>query len=116
MNQQTYINTWRVCQTRVDKSLIRNNLPDTLFLSLDLFGGIILNPQTSKTSESTASLSVAERWTITEICSDLSPAADRCPSIKTRTRERELIKPYFQAKKNELYVKNEREIAKNSSF
>ena len=99
MDQQTYINTWRVCQTRVDKSLIRNNLPDTLFLSLDLFGGIILNPQTSKTSESTASLSVAERWTITEICSDLSPAADRCPSIKTRTRERELIKPYFQANK-----------------
>ena len=62
------MNTWRVCQTRVDKSLIRNNLPDTLSLSLDLFpGGVRLSPQTSKTSESMASLSVAERWTITEV-------------------------------------------------
>ena len=35
--------------------------------SFPLFGGIRLSPQTSKTSESTASLSLAERWTITEI-------------------------------------------------
>ena len=32
-----------------------------------LFGGIRLSPQTSKTNESTASLSLAERWTIKEI-------------------------------------------------
>ena len=30
--------------------------------------GIEFGQQTSKTSESTASLSLAERWTITEIC------------------------------------------------
>ena len=29
-----HVNTWRVCQTRVHKSLIGNNLPDTLSLSL----------------------------------------------------------------------------------
>lgn len=40
-------------------SLIANNLPDTL--SLHLFGRIRLGPQTSKTSESTASLSLAEQ-------------------------------------------------------
>ena len=41
----------------------------TLFLSL---WGIRLNPKTSKTSESTASLSLAERWTITEILRQLN--------------------------------------------
>ena len=40
------------------KSLIGNNWPDTLFLS---FGGIRLGPQTSKMSESTVSLSPAEK-------------------------------------------------------
>ena len=57
-----YINTWRVCQTPVHKSLIGKNLP----------GGIRVSPQTSKTSESTASLSFAERWTITEIRQQLN--------------------------------------------
>ena len=51
------INTWRVCQTRVH----------SFTLSLSLSEGIRVNPQTSKTSESTASLSLAERWTIREI-------------------------------------------------
>ena len=51
------INTWRVCQTRVH----------SFTLSLSLSQGIRVNPQTSKTSESTASLSLAERWTIREI-------------------------------------------------
>ena len=60
-----YINTWRVCQTRVHKSLIGNNLPDTLSLSL---WGNKNQSQTSKTNESAARLSLAERWTITEMC------------------------------------------------
>ena len=51
------INTWRVCQTRVH----------SFTLSLSVSEGIRVNPQTSKTSESTASLSLAERWTIREI-------------------------------------------------
>ena len=54
------INTWRVCQTRVHKSLIGNNLPGTL--SLSLCGGTRLSRQTSKTSKSKANLSPAERW------------------------------------------------------
>ena len=49
------INTQRVCQTRVHKSLIGNNLPDTL----SPWGN--KTQSTSKTSKSTASLSLAER-------------------------------------------------------
>ena len=53
------------CQTRVHKSLIRETLPDTLSLSLT---GIRLGPkQARQVNDSTASLSPAERWTITEI-------------------------------------------------
>ena len=53
------------CQTRVHKSLIRETLPDTLSLSLT---GIRLGPkQARRVNDSTASLSPAERWTITEI-------------------------------------------------
>ena len=51
---------------RVHKSLIGNNLlPDTLPLSL---WGNKAQSQTSKTNELTASLSLAERWKIREIC------------------------------------------------
>ena len=66
--------------------------------SFSLIGGIRLSPQTSKTSKSTASLSIAERCTITEIRrqSDsvltYSLLIDRCLSKfwkRTRTRERE---------------------------
>ena len=35
--------------------------------SFSLIGGIRLSPRTSKTSESTVSLSITEQWTITEI-------------------------------------------------
>ena len=50
---------------RVHKSLIGNNLlPDTLPLSL----GNKAQSQTSKTNELTASLSLAERLKIREIC------------------------------------------------
>ena len=42
--------------------------------SFSLFGGIRLCPQTSKTSESTASLSIADRWTITVIGPQLNSA------------------------------------------
>ena len=66
-----YINIpWKVCQTLVRESLIGNNPGEQIAIhSHFLFGGIRLNPQTSKTSESTATLSLAlaERWTITEI-------------------------------------------------
>ena len=59
-----YINTWRVCQTRVHNSLICiGNLPDTLSLSLTGIGSVP-NKQDEWT---TVSLSLAERWTITEI-------------------------------------------------
>ena len=58
-----YINNWRVCQTRVHKSLIGNLTRH----SFSLFDRNKTHAQTSKTSESTASLSLAERWTITEI-------------------------------------------------
>ena len=71
MDQKTFVNrrqTYEVffCQTRVYKSLIGNNLPDIISLSLHLWGGKTQS-QTSKTIESTASISLAERWTITEI-------------------------------------------------
>ena len=46
-----YVNTWRVCQTRVHKSLIEPFARH----SFCLFGGIRLSPQRTKTSESTAS-------------------------------------------------------------
>ena len=53
----------------------------------NIFEGIRLSPQTSKTSESKASLSLAKGWTITEIrrqfCADLL-SAHRCPSIKLK--------------------------------
>ena len=69
---------------RVHKSLTGNNLlPDTLF---SLWGNKAQS-QTSKTSESTASLSLAERsddyrnLPTIEFCADLSPA-HRCPFIK----------------------------------
>ena len=53
------------CQTRVHKSLIRETLPGTLSLSLT---GIRVGPkQARRVNDSTASLSLAERWTITEI-------------------------------------------------
>ena len=55
-----YISSWRDCLETICQ---------TLFLSL---WGIRLNPKTSKTSESTASLSLAERWTITEILRQLN--------------------------------------------
>ena len=54
------------CQTKVYKSLIGNNLPDIISLSLCLWGSKTQS-QTSKTIESTASISLAEWWTITEI-------------------------------------------------
>ena len=57
-------NAWRVYKTRVLKSLIGNNLQDTLSRSL---WGNKNQSQTSETSELTARLSLAERWTITEI-------------------------------------------------
>ena len=60
------INTWTVCQTRVYhlqifdwKQFARH--------SFSILGGVRLSLQTSKTNESTVSLSPAERWTITEI-------------------------------------------------
>ena len=91
-------NAWRVYKTRVLKSLTGNNLQDTLSRSL---WGNKNQSQTSETSELTARLSLAERWTITEnsqtikFCADLFPA-HRCPPggkvLKmARTRERELI-------------------------
>ena len=53
------------CQTRVHKFLIRETLPDTPSLSLT---GIRLGlKQERRVNDSTASLSPAERWTITEI-------------------------------------------------
>ena len=61
-----YIDTWRVCQTRVYHSQIyywKQFARHPFFL----FRGIRLSPQTSKTCESTACSSLAERWTITEI-------------------------------------------------
>ena len=57
-------NAWRVYKTRVLKSLIGNNLQDTLSRSL---WGNKNQSQTSETSELTARLSLAGRWTITEI-------------------------------------------------
>ena len=58
------LTTSEFCQTRVHKSLIRETLPDTLSLSLT---GIRLGPkQARRVNDSTASLSPAERWTITE--------------------------------------------------
>ena len=82
-----YINTWRVCQTRVHKSLIGNLARH----SFSLFDRNKTQPQTSKTSGSTASLSLAEQWTITEIRrqsdSVLTPCSQRCPSaIKFKIR------------------------------
>ena len=57
--------------------LVAGRLPDTSLSftnrkqfarhSFNLFAGIRLSPKTSKTSESKASLSLAEQWTITEI-------------------------------------------------
>ena len=64
-----YINTWRVWQTRVHKSSIGKKLP----------WGIRLSPQTSKMSESTATLSFAERWTITEIRQQLNSVLTYSP-------------------------------------
>ena len=52
-----------VCQTRDHKSLI-GKIRQTLLLCL---WGNKTKSQTSKTSGSTARLSLAERWTITEI-------------------------------------------------
>ena len=73
-------------------------MPDTF----SLFGGIRPSPQTSKTSKSTAMLSLAERWTITEIrrqsnfvltYSRLTDVLLNSLKQKTITRELELIKP-----------------------
>ena len=61
-----YIDTWRVCQTRVYYSQIYD-WKQFARHPFSLFRGIRLSPQTSKTSESTACLSLAERWTITDI-------------------------------------------------
>ena len=66
-NRARYVNNWRVCQTPVYHTHIleKPDLPGT-----NLFGGIRLSPQANfpmQMSESTASLSLAERWTITEI-------------------------------------------------
>ena len=71
MDQKTFVNRRRIdevffCQTRVYKSLIGNNLPDVISFSLHLWGSKTQS-QTSKTIESTASISLAERWTIKEI-------------------------------------------------
>ena len=69
---------------RVHHSLIENNLLQTLCLSL---WGNKAQSQTSKTSESTASLSLAEgsddyrNLPTIEFSADLSPA-HRCPFIK----------------------------------
>ena len=56
------MNTWRVFQTRVYHSQIFD-LKQFARHYFSLFG---LSPQSSQTSESTASLSLAERWTTTE--------------------------------------------------
>ena len=66
-NRARYIKNWRVCQTLVYHTHIleKPDLPGT-----NLFGGIRLSPQANfpmQMSESTASLLLAERWTITEI-------------------------------------------------
>ena len=58
-----YINTWRVCQAWVHKSLIGNLTRH----SFSLFDRNKTQPQTSKTEWTTASLSLAERRTITDI-------------------------------------------------
>ena len=89
-----YINTWRVCQTRVYHSQIFDWKQFTRH-SFSLFGGIRLSPQTSKTSEATASLSrlITSRTmddyrnspTI-KFCADLFPA-HRCPAaVKFKIR------------------------------
>ena len=65
--QITNINTWRVCQNEFTNLWLEIICCQTLFLSL--WGNKTQSQlQTSKTSESTGSLSLAERWTITEIC------------------------------------------------
>ena len=56
-------NTWRVCQIQVHKSVIGN----LAWHSFSLFGCNMTQLQTGKTSESMASLSLTERWMITEI-------------------------------------------------
>ena len=87
-------------QARVHKSLIGNLTRH----SFSLFDRNKTQPQTSKTSESTASLSLAERWTITEIrrqsnsvltYSLLTDVLLPLSLMKTRMREREPIKRPF---------------------
>ena len=74
-----YINTWRNCQTRVHKSLIGNNLPDTLSLFI-LWGNTTVHKQARRVK------SPAERWTIAEIRRQFNSVltfifpAHRCPS------------------------------------
>ena len=58
-----YINTWRVFQKRVHKSLIGNLAGH----SFSLFDRNNTQPQTKQDEWTTASLSLAERWAITEI-------------------------------------------------
>ena len=79
--------------------LVAGRLPDTSLSfknrkqfarhSFNLFAGIRLSPKTSKTSESKASLSLAEQWTennyrnslTIKFCADVFPAR-KCPSLK----------------------------------
>ena len=65
INQKTIVKCGRSYKVRITVYVLR--LGEFARHSFSLFGGKRLSPQTSKTGESTASLSPAERWTITEI-------------------------------------------------
>ena len=80
-----YINTWRVCQTRVHKSLIY--IGNLARHSFSLFDRNKTQPQTSKTSEQRLAYQIITSRTMDDyrnsptikLCADLF-AAHRCPS------------------------------------